>query len=132
MQIILRPRQMGKTTELIRMSAETFAYIIVRSKNDATRIFHQAKEVGLDIPFPLTFQEFISGEYFGKNIKGFLIDNADDLLQSLSKGVPVQAISVTGSHLTLHAPDGFESEPKCLCPSDGIYPGCPVHGSRRR
>lgn len=34
--------------------------------------------------------------------------------------------------LTMHAPDGSKAEPKCLCPSDGIYPGCPVHGSRRR
>ena len=33
---------------------------------------------------------------------------------------------------TLLAPDGLQAEPKCLCPSDGIYPGCPVHGSRRR
>lgn len=30
------------------------------------------------------------------------------------------------------APDGFKAPQKCLCPSDGIYPGCPVHGKRRR
>lgn len=33
---------------------------------------------------------------------------------------------------TLLAPDGLKAGQKCLCPSDGIYPGCPVHGSRRR
>lgn len=33
---------------------------------------------------------------------------------------------------TLRAADGLESEPKCYCPADGIYPGCPVHGNRRR
>ena len=33
---------------------------------------------------------------------------------------------------TLLAPDGFNEPQNCLCPSDGIYPGCPVHGSRRR
>ena len=32
----------------------------------------------------------------------------------------------------VNAADGLESEPKCLCPADGIYPGCPVHGQRRR
>ncbi len=32
----------------------------------------------------------------------------------------------------LRAADGLESEPKCYCPADGIYPGCPVHGNRRR
>lgn len=31
------------------------------------------------------------------------------------------------------APDGLERWAlHCLCPSDGIYPGCPVHGQRRR
>ncbi len=34
--------------------------------------------------------------------------------------------------LTPRAADGLESEPKCYCPADGIYPGCPVHGNRRR
>lgn len=32
----------------------------------------------------------------------------------------------------VNAADGLESAPKCLCPADGIYPGCPVHGKRRR
>ena len=26
----------------------------------------------------------------------------------------------------------LESEPKCYCPADGVYPGCPVHGNHRR
>ena len=94
MQIILRKRQMGKTTELIRMSAETFAYIVVPTKNDASRVFQMAKKMGLDIPFPLSFDEFIRGQYHGKNIKGFLIDNADMLLQYMSKGVAIKAISL--------------------------------------
>lgn len=37
---------------------------------------------------------------------------------------------------TLRAPDqteqsGFDTEPKCMCPADGIWPGCPIHGRRR-
>ncbi len=28
--------------------------------------------------------------------------------------------------------DGFESEPKCYCHSEGVSPSCPVHGNRRR
>ena len=32
----------------------------------------------------------------------------------------------------VNAADSLESAPKCLCPADGIYPGCPVHGKRRR
>lgn len=30
------------------------------------------------------------------------------------------------------AVDGFDSEPKCMCPADGLWAGCPVHGTRRR
>lgn len=29
------------------------------------------------------------------------------------------------------AVDGFDSEPKCMCPADGLWAGCPVHGTRR-
>lgn len=94
MQIILRKKQMGKTAELIRMSAETLAYIVVPTKNDASKVSQMAKEMGLDIPFPLSFDEFIRGQYYGKNIKGFLIDNADMLLQYMSKGVAIKAISL--------------------------------------
>ena len=94
MQIILRKRQMGKTTELIRISAETFAYIVVPTRKDAGTVSEMAKDMGLDIPFPLTYDEFIRGQYYGKNIKGFLIDNADMLLQYMAKGVAIKAISL--------------------------------------
>ncbi len=30
------------------------------------------------------------------------------------------------------ATDGLESEPKCLCHSEGVSPSCPVHGNHRR
>jgi hypothetical protein len=39
---------------------------------------------------------------------------------------------IKGEHSIQRATDGFDSEPKCMCPADGIYPGCPVHGNRRR
>ena len=26
--------------------------------------------------------------------------------------------------------EGYYPEPQCLCPADGLYPGCPVHGRR--
>lgn len=94
MRIITRP---SKTAKLIHISAETSAYIIVRSIKEARRVFHRAEEMGLDIPFPLSYSEFIYGLYSGKNIKGFLIDDADALLQSLSKGVPILAISISES-----------------------------------
>jgi hypothetical protein len=85
----------GKTTELIKLSAESFAYLIVGTQERATAVFHQAKEMGLDIPFPLTYDDFVRGSYYGKGINGFLIDNADNLIEKMSRGVPVLAISLT-------------------------------------
>jgi len=96
MKVISRPRGMGKTTELIKMSAKENQYIVCSTYNDCTRVFRQAQSLGLDIPFPITFDEFIRREYYGKGIKGFLIDNADLLLQHMSS-VPIEAVTITVS-----------------------------------
>ena len=93
MRMIYRPRGEGKTTELIKISAEKQQYIVCINQMECSRIFSQARLMGLDIPFPITFDEFIKREYYGKGIKGFLIDNADQLLQYMSS-VPVEAITV--------------------------------------
>ena len=94
MKVILGHRQTGKTVKLIRMSAKTNTYIVASSQQEASRIFRKAKELGLNIPLPITFNEFISHGYYGKGINGFLIDNADYLLRSLST-VPILAVSMT-------------------------------------
>lgn len=97
MQTILLPRRVGKTTELVRMSAETSAYIVVQSKAAAAHAFAIAKHLGLDIPYPITHAEFIAEEYYGKGITGFLIDDADALLQKLARCVPILAASITNN-----------------------------------
>jgi hypothetical protein len=84
----------GKTTELIRLSAETGGYIVCLNMDEASRIQFQSQEMGLKIPFPITFDEFKSHQYYGRGIKGFLIDNADMLLKSMSS-VPVLAITMS-------------------------------------
>jgi hypothetical protein len=93
MQIICRGRCNGKTIEAIKISAEKGCYIICHSQKECTRIFHLAKEMGLDIPFPITFDEFKGGRYYAGGVKGFIVDNAEILLQSMSP-VPIRAITV--------------------------------------
>ena len=86
---------MGKTTDLMKISAENNYYIVCSLRREADRMFHDAREIwGLDIPLPITFDEFIKGEYYGKGIKGFLVDNAELLIQRMSR-VPVFAITVS-------------------------------------
>jgi hypothetical protein len=53
-----------------------------------------AQEMGLSIPLPLTHREFINREYEPLNISGFLIDDADELLQSMARG-PILEMSIT-------------------------------------
>lgn len=43
------------------------------------------------------------------------VDFANDCLDKLQ------------SRRTLHAPD---ASPECMCPADGLWPGCPIHGTR--
>jgi hypothetical protein len=98
MKVILKPRKTGRTKELIRLCAEAEAngevsYIVCSGQEEAYRIFEVAKELKLTIGFPITFHEFLTAQYFGRNIKNFYIDNADQLLQYITK-VEIQAITM--------------------------------------
>lgn len=95
MRIISRPRGAGKTTDLIKRSAASWLYIVTFNHQEACRIRDQAEKMGLNIPFPLTIDEWINGEYDGHGVKGLLLDNAEKLLQYISR-VPIEAITMTG------------------------------------
>ena len=76
MKVILRPRQSGRTKELIRLCAEAEArgevsYIICNSQEEASRIYQEAEELNLVIAFPITTTEFIERRYSARNIKNF-------------------------------------------------------------
>lgn len=94
MRLIIGGRQAGKTTQLIQMSAENGYYIVVPTQRDAAWVAEQARQMELDIPFPLTFDEFVQHRYYGKGIKGFLIDNADLLWQYIAGYVKVVAAAI--------------------------------------
>ena len=96
MEVIYRSRGQGKTTDLIKMSAEKGYYLVCSTMSRVKWTANHARELGLDIPFPLTFDEFIQREYYGKGIKGFVIDDADQLLQYMSS-VPVFAVALNDS-----------------------------------
>lgn len=93
MKVILLPRGQGKTLRLILRADETKYYIVCPSRNDCSEIFQRAKDMGRLIHFPMTFHDFIKGEY-GPQVRGVLIDNADLLLQKISK-VGVDTITLT-------------------------------------
>jgi len=88
------PRGGGKTSQLIRKSAKTGYYIVCINQDNASYIQSKAIDMGLDIPFPITFHEFLHGRYSAAGVKGVLIDNADILLESVST-VPIGAITLS-------------------------------------
>jgi hypothetical protein len=98
MLIISGDRQTGRTTRLIELSAEAetrgeVSYIICHSHAEAYRIKKHAQTMGLYIAFPLTYREFESHNYSGNNTANFYIDNAELLLQFLTRG-KIAAITI--------------------------------------
>ncbi|MCM1224198.1 MAG: hypothetical protein NC548_58075 [Lachnospiraceae bacterium] len=92
MEIIYRKPKTGKTTELIKRCAEKGGYIVCQDMKRAKIIFKMAKEMNSNIPFPLTFHELLTGEYYGKGVRRIYIDNVEVLIQQIASGVEVDSI----------------------------------------
>lgn len=94
MKIICKPRGGGKTTEAIKLASETNSYLVCIDHKEQERVFQQSKEMGINIHYPITFNEFLEGRYYGKGVEGFIIDNVDLLVQMLSRGVPIKGLTL--------------------------------------
>lgn len=94
MKIISKGRRSGKTTELIRMCAERGGYIVCRSHNAASMIKKQSKEMGLKIPYPMTYAELLHKSYYAQGVQKLYIDDVDELLRTITRGVEVEAITI--------------------------------------
>jgi DNA-binding MurR/RpiR family transcriptional regulator len=88
------PRGTGKTTTLIQMAAETGATIVCFSNKECSRVANEALRAGYIIAMPISYDEFINKRYHSIGIKGFLIDNAEQVLQAMTD-VRILAISAT-------------------------------------
>ena len=95
MRVIVGKRGSGKTEALIRLAAKESAYIVVADHKRAWIVERRAKEMDLAIPFPITFDEFVRKEWYGRLVSAFVIDDADDLVRWLAEYVPVLAITAT-------------------------------------
>lgn len=93
----------NKTTTLIKKSAEEQLYIVCPRSSDVIRIKKTAREMSLKIPEPLTFKEFIDGEYYTPSVKGFLFDDIDRSIQVFSR-VPIVALSLSDNRVESNCP----------------------------
>jgi hypothetical protein len=95
MKVIATKRRKGKTIKTIEYAAKDGGYIVCKDQQEASRVFHFAKELGLDINFPLTFDEFLDKQFYARGIKSLYIDNLDLLIQYMSPHVPIKLVTLT-------------------------------------
>lgn len=109
-KLIFGDRHSGKTTELIKESARTGAYIVVSRMNEAHYVFRFAKELGLNIPFPLTVTDIISepsSSYIFQ--KGILIDDLEEIISRLFNHITIHAATVDCTTLEVGVMNNFDS-----------------------
>lgn len=80
---IIGKRHTGKTTRLISMADKCRGYIVCHSRDEAKRIADEARRMGASINFPMTYNEFVKGEYYGIGVDTLYIDNVEMLLRYL-------------------------------------------------
>lgn len=111
MKVICKARRAGKTTDIIKACKEYGGYIVCRNHEECYRVAKVAQEIGVNIPFPMSYDEFLNGLYYIPGTKCLHIDDIDMLLQQISK-VPIHTVSITcfqeggpGSELSRHKRD---------------------------
>ena len=86
MKLYISGRQLGKTTTLIKLSAETGAVIVVPTVMMGKCTLELAKELGLDIPEPITPMHYISRLAHGglEKSQTYLIDELQTVLSRMN------------------------------------------------
>ena len=95
MKIYIMPRGSGKTMYMIRQSAKTGHTIVCFNRQTARSLVLSAESLGLKIQQPITYDDFINNSWRGRKISGFLIDDAQWLLQNIAGQTPVVAVTMT-------------------------------------
>lgn len=95
MQAIVKPHLSGKTDDVLRLALEDFSYIVCPTQRDARRLWQRALELGLDIPQPIPWREFLKGRYHTQGVSSFIIDDLDRCVQGMTS-VEIKAASLTG------------------------------------
>ena len=96
MEIILEPRQSGKTTELIKRSERTGSVIVCANLAEVRSISKKACDLGVTIPEPLVYYDIIDSESKGTLPYGtrLLVDQIDLIALSFW-GYPIDVMTAT-------------------------------------
>lgn len=97
MKVIVRPRQCGKSHELIKYAHESGYHILVAKSRDGTRLYNLAQNIG----YPISRSRILTAsvdQLTSKDIVGIVIDDVDLVLGSLlgNLGNKVKMITISG------------------------------------
>ena len=59
------------------------------------QVFKQAQSMGLNIPYPVTVEEYMRSGFRGSFINSILIDDADDVLSQVFSNVRIETITMS-------------------------------------
>ena len=95
MRLIAGNKASGKTTKAIEASAREWKYIVAKDFSEVRNIVQKAKEMKLDIPYPVTIDELLGYNLNRTSMKvdGIIIDNALDVLQKIIN-VPITLATI--------------------------------------
>lgn len=94
MKIIYKKPREGKTTELIKMCTENGGVIVSANSIRARHTYEIAKNLGYEIPMPITHENLIDKYYDRRNIKKIYVDDATELIQKIANGLEIAAIAI--------------------------------------
>ncbi len=99
---IVGQRQAGKTTELIKLSAETGYPIVTSYYFQVDEIERRARQLGLDIPKPIGLRDpdLLKVVLSKRGKSGILVDDAVSMLEHLFM-CDIAAVSINGSVIDL-------------------------------
>jgi len=95
MKLFLGKPRTGKTYQIIKQASETGAYIVTFNRQEADRIFNESQNLGFNIRFPISYDEFMQQKMRSSRVRNIIIDNADIFLQQLASGLDIEAITIT-------------------------------------
>ena len=95
MNAIIGKRGSGKTTALIKLSSKHQLYILVLNRERQKQLFQQAHDLGYQIPYPITLDDYLRDKLRGSHIREILIDDVDDILKYIFATVKINTVSLT-------------------------------------
>lgn len=100
MKIITGMPGSGKTTTLIKRSAESGGTIVCASAERKDSVMLLAEHWGYEIPAPITCFDFLNKRYSFTPQSEFLIDDLEEFFAAISP-VPVTAITISDRGVTV-------------------------------